>query len=133
MALYPVEGIRLKIKSYRRAICLFPTFSSHESTRSSYAMFLLSLLATGLYFADRCHVRASSVALYNDTACTNVIENLAASNGYPDGQCTHFTDLEGGDTYKGLKFTTLDDGCASMSFESLPSVKRVDKFALPLQ
>lgn len=82
-------------------------------------MFILTLLVVSLHIAHKCLVWASSIALYNDTACSNVIDNLAAPNGYPDGQCTHFTDLKGGDTYNGIKFLTLDAGCASMSPDTL--------------
>lgn len=58
---------------------------------------------------------ASSLALYSDANCTNadVLENVAALNGYPDGQCTHISDLNDGDSYGGLMFLTLDAGCAS--------------------
>lgn len=80
-------------------------------------MFVLSLLVLCLSLASRWRVEATSLALYNDTGCSasSVLENVAALNGYPDGQCTHLTDLNEGDTYNGFKFLTLDDGCASTS------------------
>lgn len=62
---------------------------------------------------------ASSLALYSDSNCTrsNVLENVAALDGYPDGECTHISDLNGGsDSYSSLMFLTLDAGCASKLF-----------------
>lgn len=90
-------------------------------------MFVLPLLVLCLSLAGRWRVEATSLALYNDTACSasGVIENVAALDGYPDGQCTHLTDLQGGDTFQGFKFLTLDDGCASTSPEGVPSQKNL--------
>lgn len=89
-------------------------------------MFARSLLAVCLAVAGRWRVEATSLAFYNDTSCSasGVTENIAAENGYPDGQCTHLSDLKGGDTYSGFKFLTLDDGCAS-TFPALPSLSTI--------
>lgn len=76
-------------------------------------MFTFSLFVLYLSLAVPRRVAATSLALYNDSSCTTVTENLAALNGYPDGQCTGIANLDGGDTYNSLQFLTLDAGCAS--------------------
>lgn len=78
-------------------------------------MFTLSLLVLCFCLAVPRGVAATSLALYSDSSCTTVTNNLAALDGYPDGQCTGIADLSGGDTYNSLKFLTLDAGCASTS------------------
>ncbi|CAN8106577.1 unnamed protein product [Discula destructiva] len=81
-------------------------------------MFPLAILLAETLLLLIFRTEASSLATYNDSTCepANLVQNIAAANGYPSGSCTSLssstTDSNAPTVdYLSFQFLTVDSGC----------------------